>query len=76
VSWGSGEEAQSGSYRQLVIILSDNLRESPSALQKTDESYSYLALAKHMFKMNQRQKIVAPVSLNGSFYAAISLAFS
>jgi hypothetical protein len=76
LSWADTDSAESGAYMQLLLILHDDPRSRPTELKKSRESLSYQQLAKLFSNIVRRQKAVAPVSHNGSFFHALPLSFS
>lgn len=74
LSWGSDAESPSDTYRQLLIILNDKGVAQPPLLKTSLESYTYIDLAKRFINISQKNKAVAPVSPQGSFFPSLGLA--
>jgi hypothetical protein len=74
LSWGSDAQSTSDTYRQLLIILNNNVEGQPPLLKTSPESYTYMNLAQRLINISQKNKAVAPVSPQGSFFPSLGLA--
>jgi hypothetical protein len=76
LSWGSTHDSTSCSYKLLLIILNNNPHGQHPSLQKSQESFTHLDLAKRFLNISQKTRPVAPVSANGSFFPALPIAIT
>lgn len=76
LAWSTGKQTKAQTYLYLITILHCDTTSVPNSLNKSNESWTYEIMAKHLFRIGTHEggTAEAPVTSSGSFITALRLA--